>query len=85
MTQSAAASSMSAFVASRRRQLITAFVVFALIALVPRFVSDVYMMNVLILTLLFAAGICSAVTAVRCPWGTRCISGLVHTRPAFCM
>jgi branched-chain amino acid transport system permease protein len=46
---------MSAFVASRRRQLITAFVVFALIALVPRFVSDVYMMNVLILTLLFAA------------------------------
>ncbi|MBX9820539.1 MAG: branched-chain amino acid ABC transporter permease [Afipia birgiae] len=55
MTQSAAASSMSAFVASRRRQLITAFVVFALIALVPRFVSDVYMMNVLILTLLFAA------------------------------
>ncbi len=55
MTRSAAASSMSAFVASRRRQLITAFVVFALIALVPRFVSDVYMMNVLILTLLFAA------------------------------
>jgi len=55
MTQSAAASSMSAFVASRRRQLITAFVVFALIALVPRLVTDVYMMNVLILTLLFAA------------------------------
>ena len=55
MTRSAAASSMSAFVASLRRQLITAFVVFALIALVPRFVSDVYMMNVLILTLLFAA------------------------------
>jgi branched-chain amino acid transport system permease protein len=46
---------MSAFVASRRRQLITAFVVFALIALVPRLVTDVYMMNVLILTLLFAA------------------------------
>ncbi len=55
MTQSAAASSMSTFVASRRRQLITAFVVFALIALVPRLVTDVYMMNVLILTLLFAA------------------------------
>ncbi|MBB5050720.1 branched-chain amino acid transport system permease protein [Afipia massiliensis] len=55
MSQSAAASSMSAFVASRRRQLITAFVVFALIALVPRLVTDVYMMNVLILTLLFAA------------------------------
>ncbi|MES2601272.1 MAG: branched-chain amino acid ABC transporter permease [Pseudomonadota bacterium] len=55
MTQSAAASSMSAFVTARRRQLITAFVVFALIALVPRLVTDVYMMNVLILTLLFAA------------------------------
>jgi len=55
MTQDMTASSMSAFVASRRRQLITAAIVFALIALVPRFVSDVYMMNVLILTLLFAA------------------------------
>ncbi|EGP08478.1 branched-chain amino acid ABC transporter permease [Afipia clevelandensis] len=55
MTQGMTASSMSAFVASRRRQLITAAIVFALIALVPRFVSDVYMMNVLILTLLFAA------------------------------
>jgi branched-chain amino acid transport system permease protein len=46
---------MSAFIAARRRQLITAIVIFAVIALVPRFVSDVYMMNVLILTLLFAA------------------------------
>jgi len=55
MTQSAAASSMTSFVSSRRRQLIVAVVVFALIALVPRLVSDVYMMNVLILTLLFAA------------------------------
>lgn len=55
MTQSAAASSMTSFVAGRRRQLITAVVVFALIALVPRLVSDVYTMNVLILTLLFAA------------------------------
>ena len=55
MTQGMTASSMAAFVAARRRQLLTAAVVFALIALVPRFVSDVYMMNVLILTLLFAA------------------------------
>lgn len=55
MTQSAAASSMTSFVSSRRRQLVTALVVFALIALVPRLVSDVYLMNVLILTLLFAA------------------------------
>lgn len=55
MTQSAAASSMTSFVSSRRRQLIVAVVVFALIALVPRLVSDVYLMNVLILTLLFAA------------------------------
>ena len=56
MTRSAVAeSSMAAFVASRRRQLIVAAIVFAAIALVPRLVSDVYMMNVLILTLLFAA------------------------------
>lgn len=55
MTQSAAASSMTSFVSSRRRQLVVAVVVFALIALVPSLVSDVYMMNVLILTLLFAA------------------------------
>lgn len=55
MAQSAAVSSMTSFVASRRRQLIIAVVVFALIALVPRLVSDVYMTNVLILTLLFAA------------------------------
>lgn len=55
MAQSAAASSMTAFVAGRRRQLIVAFFVFAAIALVPRLVTDVYMMNVLILTLLFAA------------------------------
>lgn len=48
-------SSMSSFVASRRRQLLTALAVFAVIALVPRLVTDVYMMNVLILTLLFAA------------------------------
>lgn len=48
-------SSMSLFVASRRRQLLTAVAVFAVIALVPRLVTDVYMMNVLILTLLFAA------------------------------
>lgn len=55
MVEGMTASSMSTFVAGRRRQLITAAVVFALIAMVPRFVSDVYMMNVLILTLLFAA------------------------------
>jgi branched-chain amino acid transport system permease protein len=55
MAQSAAASSMTSFVASRRRQLIVAAIVFAAIALVPRLVTDVYMMNVLILTLLFAA------------------------------
>lgn len=48
-------SSMSSFVASRRRQLLTAIAVFAVIAFVPRLVTDVYMMNVLILTLLFAA------------------------------
>ena len=56
MTQNAVTtSSMSSFVAGRRRQLLTALAVFAVIALVPRLVTDVYMMNVLILTLLFAA------------------------------
>lgn len=56
MTQNAVTtSSMSSFVAGRRRQLLTAIAVFAVIALVPRLVTDVYMMNVLILTLLFAA------------------------------
>ena len=56
MTQNAVTTSpMSSFVAGRRRQLLTALAVFAVIALVPRLVTDVYMMNVLILTLLFAA------------------------------
>ena len=56
MTQnSVTTSSMSSFVGSRRRQLLTAVAVFAIIAFVPRLVTDVYMMNVLILTLLFAA------------------------------
>ncbi len=89
MTQSAAASSMTSFVAGRRRQLITAVVVFALIALVPRLVSDVYTMNVLILTLLFAAlsqswnllgGYCGQVSL-----DMRCISGSALMRPAFSM
>lgn len=55
MAQNVAASSMTAFVAARRRQLVVAIIVFAAIALVPRLVTDVYVMNVLILTLLFAA------------------------------
>jgi branched-chain amino acid transport system permease protein len=55
MAENVAASSMQAFVAGRRRQLLVAVAVFAAVALVPRLVSDVYMMNVLILTLLFAA------------------------------
>ena len=56
MTQnSVTTSSMSSFVGSRRRQLLTAVAVFAIIAFGPRLVTDVYMMNVLILTLLFAA------------------------------
>ena len=56
MTQNAiTTSSMSSFIGGRRRQLLTALAVFVVIALVPRLVTDVYMMNVLILTLLFAA------------------------------
>jgi branched-chain amino acid transport system permease protein len=48
-------SGTSGFVAKRLRQLIVAVAVFALIALVPRLTANVYLLNVLILTLLFAA------------------------------
>ena len=46
---------LSGHLAGRRRELLVAFAVFAALALVPRLVSDTYVMNVLILTLLFAA------------------------------
>lgn len=48
-------STTAAFVSRRRRELMTAIVVFAVIALVPFAVKDVYMMNILILTLMYAA------------------------------
>ena len=48
-------SPVAGHIASRRRQLVVALVVFAALALVPKLVSDVYLMNVLILTVLFAA------------------------------
>ncbi|HLZ03117.1 MAG TPA: branched-chain amino acid ABC transporter permease [Bradyrhizobium sp.] len=41
--------------AQQRRQLLVALAVFAAIALLPWMVSDVYLMNVLVLTLLYAA------------------------------
>jgi branched-chain amino acid transport system permease protein len=55
MHGTAAMSPTAAFVANRRRQLVTAIVVFAGIALVPKLIADVYLLNVLILTLMFAA------------------------------
>jgi branched-chain amino acid transport system permease protein len=47
--------SVKTFVANRRRQLVVAVLVFAAIALVPKLIADVYLLNVLILTLMFAA------------------------------
>ncbi|MBN8943199.1 MAG: branched-chain amino acid ABC transporter permease [Rhizobiales bacterium] len=44
-----------AFPAKRRLQLVTAAIIFALVACVPLVVKDVYLQNVLILTLLYAA------------------------------
>jgi branched-chain amino acid transport system permease protein len=55
MTAITTPSTTAAFITRRRRELITAIAVFAVIALVPLAVSDVYMMNILILTLLYAA------------------------------
>ncbi len=45
----------SAYAWKRRAQLITAVPVFAAVAALPYFISDVYLQNVLILTLMYAA------------------------------
>lgn len=55
MDTAIAGSLTKGFFANRRRQLVIALAIFAGIALVPRLISDVYLMNVLILTLMFAA------------------------------
>jgi branched-chain amino acid transport system permease protein len=55
MSDVVADSPIAGHVTARRRQLITALVVFAALAFVPKLISDVYVMNVLILTLMFAA------------------------------
>ncbi len=55
MEKSSAAISTSSFFAARRRQLLLAVIVFAAIAFLPRLITDVYVLNVLILTLMFAA------------------------------
>jgi branched-chain amino acid transport system permease protein len=55
MDGTAATSPTAAFVANRRRQLVMAVFVFSGIALVPKLIADVYLLNVLILTLMFAA------------------------------
>ena len=44
-----------AFIAKRRRQLVVAALVFAAVACLPLGIRDVYLQNVLILTLLYAA------------------------------
>lgn len=57
MTAPAAASTpaLAAFAAGRRRQLLLAALVFAAIAALPFVVGNVYLLNVLVLTLLYAA------------------------------
>lgn len=45
----------AAFAAKRRRQLVVAALVFGAVALIPLGVKDVYLQNVLILTLMYAA------------------------------
>lgn len=50
-----AAPAGDAFASKRRRQLLVAAAIFAAVALIPFGVSDVYLLNVLILTLLYAA------------------------------
>ncbi len=44
-----------AFAAKRRQQLLTAALIFAAVAALPLLVKDVYLQNVLVLTLMFAA------------------------------
>jgi branched-chain amino acid transport system permease protein len=48
-------SPVAGHLAARRRELIIALAVFVALAFVPKLVSDVYLMNVLILTLMYAA------------------------------
>jgi branched-chain amino acid transport system permease protein len=55
MSKTVVIPSVKTFVANRRRQLVVAVLVFAAIALVPKLIADVYLLNVLILTLMFAA------------------------------
>jgi branched-chain amino acid transport system permease protein len=52
---SSPAASGAAFLAKRRFQLVLAAIIFALVACIPLVVKDVYLQNVLILTLMYAA------------------------------
>lgn len=54
-TLSTSAPARDAFAARRRRQLVVAAAIFAAVALIPFGVKDVYLLNVLILTLMYAA------------------------------
>jgi len=51
----AGTAAVASHLAGRRRQLVIAAVVLVVMASLPRLISDVYVMNVLILTVLFAA------------------------------
>ena len=54
-TLSSPSAAASAFETRRRNQLITAVIVFGLVACIPLVLHDVYLQNVVILTLLYAA------------------------------
>jgi branched-chain amino acid transport system permease protein len=55
LTPSSVVASQSAFVSKRRMQLVRGATVFAVVAALPLYMTDVYLQNVMILTLMFAA------------------------------
>ncbi|MHC2274485.1 hypothetical protein ACVME8_001096 [Bradyrhizobium diazoefficiens] len=76
------------FATRRRRDLIIAAVLAALAALAPLFIKDVYVQNILILTLMYAAlsraGTSCPAIADRSRWGTRSISASAPIPPSCC-
>ena len=79
----------TAFAQRRRRDLIVAGCLAAIAALVPLFVKDVYVQNIMVLTLMYAAlsqswNILSPAIADRFRSAMRCISGSAPTPPRFC-
>jgi len=70
----------TSFAQRRRRDLIVAVCLAAIAALVPLFVKDVYVQNIMVLTLMYAA---SVAIAGKSRSGMRCISGSAPTPPRF--